>query len=63
VLDYISKPVNQKSKLPSYIDATRVKENREQMRPFKVKIKYVDTTLAVLNSIVVIILCREVCFC
>lgn len=58
IADYISKPVNQKSKLPWHIEATAV--NRDSIRPLKKRIKIIDTILAILNVIITIILCRSV---
>jgi hypothetical protein len=58
VKDYSSKPINQKAKLPMYIDATWV--HREHVRPLKKNLKLIDTLMAILNILTIIVLFIEV---
>ncbi len=56
--EYISKPINQKAKLPSYIDASLV--NKEFIRPLKKKLKTSDTVIGGVSVVVIVLLFIEV---
>ena len=58
--EYISKPINQKAKLPTYIDASLV--NKEFIRPLKKKLKTADTVIGGVSVVVIVLLFIEVTF-
>jgi hypothetical protein len=60
VQEYISKPINQKAKLPTYIDASLV--NKEFIRPLKKKLKTADTVIGAVSVVVIVLLFIEVTF-